>query len=344
MNRALKMVASRNNLSQEEFLEVLQQQGVDYALYRKQIHDELLISQLRQREVDSRISISEQDVELFIAGQSKGGGREYHLRQILVSISPDADPAERRLARTKAEALLERLKQGESFIELATAESDGQQALKGGDLDWIEHDLLPTVFSDSIPNLEPGSVSAILPSASGFHIVRVDDVRDGGQRLMAREVHARHILLQPNEIRDEIETETLIRELYEQLKQGADFAALAKEHSDDPGSVNQGGDLGWQQVSAFEPRFSDRIQALDDNTASEPFLGQYGWHIAEVMGWRERDTTESQKRNAARDALMRKRVRDEYDIWLRKLRAEAYVEYRLDETEASTAGSPADPS
>ena len=169
-------------------------------------------------------------------------------------------------------------------------------------------------------------------------------MRDGGQRLVAREVHARHILLQPNEIRDDIETEALIHDLYEQLKKGADFTALAKEHSDDPGSVNQGGDLGWQQVSAFEPRFSDRIQALEENLPSEPFQGQFGWHIAEVLGWRERDTTELQKRNAARDALMRRRIREEYDVWLRKLRAEAYVEYRLEGSEAAATGKPADPS
>ncbi len=330
LNRALEMVASRNNMSTSEFLEVLEQQGVDYKLYRKQMHDELLTTRLRQREVDSRISITEQDIDLFLAAQSKGSGREYRLRQILVSISPDADPSDRRLARAKAEVIRERLAQGEDFIALATAESDGQQALQGGDLGWIEHDLLPTVFSDSIPNMEAGEVSEVLPSASGFHIVRVDEIRDAGKRLMAREVNARHILLQANEIRDEGATEALIQDLYIQLQNGADFAELAKEYSDDPGSVNQGGDLGWQQPASFEPRFSDRIQALDDNEISEPFRSQFGWHIAQVLGWRERDTTELQKRNAAREAIMRSRVMDEYDQWLRKLRAEAYVEYRLD--------------
>lgn len=329
LNRALEMVARRNKLSVNEFIDAIKRQGIDFNLYRKQMRDELLTTRLRQREVDSRISISEQDIDLFLAAQSKGDGREYHLRQILISVSPDADPAERRLARAKAEVIVERLRDGEDFIDLAVAESDGQQALKGGDLGWIEQNLLPTIFADSIPELEAGQISAVLPSSSGFHIVRLDEVRDGGKRLVAREVKARHILLQANEVRDEDATEALINDLYRQLNAGSDFTALAREYSDDPGSANQGGDLGWQEPGSFEPRFSDRIQNLDVGKFSEPFRSQFGWHIAQVLEWRERDRTEQQRRNAARDALMRRRVMDEYDLWLRKLRAEAYVEYRL---------------
>lgn len=340
LNRSLEMVASRNQLSVPDFIEALQRQGVDYKLYRKQMRDELLTTRLRQREVDSRISITDQDIDLFIAAQSKGGGKEYRLRQILISVSPDADPTDRRLARARAEVILERLNQGEAFIDLAVAESDGQQALKGGDLGWIEHDLLPTIFADSVPALEPGGVSAILPSASGFHIVKLEDLRVGGQRLMAREVHARHILLQANEVRDETETEALAQMLYKQIQEGADFTELAREHSDDPGSANQGGDLGWQDPSGFEPRFRDRIKTLEPGQLSDPFRSQFGWHIAEVMEWRERDRTEQQRRGAAREALMRRRVMDEYDLWLRKLRAEAYVEYRLQPGDSDTANDP----
>lgn len=329
INRAVEMVAGRNQLSVPEFLDALERQGMDYKQYRKQLRDELLITRLRQREVDSRISITDQDIDLFLAAQSKGGGREYHLRQILVSVDPDADPTERRLARAEAEVIAERLRDGEDFIDLAVAESDGQQALKGGDLGWIQHDLLPTVFAEEIPELEPGQISPVLPSSSGFHIVRLDEQRDAGERLVAREVHARHILLQTNEVRDELATEALINDLYAQIRDGADFAALAKEYSDDPGSANQGGDLGWQNPAGFEPRFSTRVRELDENNPSEPFRTDFGWHITEVLGWRERDRTEEQRRNAARDALMRRRVMEEYDIWLRKLKAEAYVEYRL---------------
>ncbi|MDX1496218.1 MAG: peptidylprolyl isomerase [Salinisphaeraceae bacterium] len=329
LNNALEMVAARNNMSVPEFREALARQGVDYEQYRKQMREDLLINSLRQREVDRRISISEQDIDLFLTAQSQGSGREYKLRQILISVPPDVDPADRRLAQAKAEVIRERIEQGEDFTELAIAESDGQQALEGGDLGWIQHDLLPTMFSEQIPNMEPGEVSPILPSGSGFHIVRLDDIRTAGKRQIAREVHARHILLQPNAIRDEAATEALALDIYAQLQQGADFTELAAQHSDDPGSANQGGDLGWKDPASFEPRFSSRIQAMDPKQPSEPFQTQFGWHIAEVLEWRERDTTELQKRNAARQALMQQRVREEYDLWLRKLQAEAYVEYRL---------------
>ncbi|MGB1581119.1 MAG: peptidylprolyl isomerase [Nevskiales bacterium] len=329
LNNALEMVSARNNMSVPEFREAMRRQGVDYDQYRKQMREDLLINRLRQREVDRRISISEQDIDLFLAAQSQGSGREYKLRQILISIPPDVDPTQRRLAQAKAEVIKERLQQGEDFTELAIAESDGQQALEGGDLGWIQHDLLPTVFSEQIPKMAAGEVSAILPSGSGFHIVRLDEIRTAGKRQIAREVHARHILLQANAIRDEAATEALALDLYSQLQKGADFSDLAAQHSDDPGSANQGGDLGWKDPASFEPRFSSRIQAMDAKQPSEPFQTQFGWHIAEVLEWRERDTTELQKRNAARQALMQQRVREEYDLWLRKLQAEAYVEYRL---------------
>lgn len=329
INRALEMVAARNKLNQDEFRRALDNEGIDYNFYRQQLRDELLINRLRQREVDSRVTVTDRDVDLFLQAQTRESGQQYRIRQILIAVPPKADPETRQSAREKAESLLKELNKGADFPSLAQKESDGQQALEGGDLGWFEGHLLPTIFADTVPSLEPGELGQLLTSDSGFHIVKLEDVRAAGKRLIEREVHARHILLRPNEIRSPEETESLIKSLHKRLKDGDDFSVLAREYSDDPGSASEGGDLNWQPAENFEPRFSEEIQAIEAGELSEPFRSSFGWHIAEVIDWRERDTTNEQLRARARNLLRQRRTSEEYDRWLRRLRGDAYVEYRL---------------
>lgn len=328
INNALEMIASRNNLDAESFRKALANEGIDYNFYRQQLSDELLINRLRQKEVDSRVTVTDRDVDLFLQAQDKNSGLQYKLRQILISVPPDSDADTRQMARSKAEALSESLTGGANFVELAQRESDGQQALEGGDLGWIEGHLLPTIFATVVPELQPGEISEIISSDSGLHIVKLEEVRSAGKRSIAREVNARHILLRPNEIRTPEQTEALIREIHAQLLQGATFETLAREHSDDPGSAIEGGNLGWQSPENFEPKFSAEIQALNKDEISAPFRSTFGWHIAQVLDWRERDTTNLQRRSAARNLLRQRRTGEEYDRWLRRLRGDAYVEYR----------------
>lgn len=339
INRALEMIASRNQLDLENFRQALINEGIDYDFYRQQLRDEILINRLKQKEVDSRVSVTDRDVDLFLQAQVKDSGAQYRLRQILIAIPPNSDAQAREAARSKAEALREQLQQGADFIELAQSASDGQQALEGGDLGWIDGHLLPTIFATDIPNMAVGDISPILVSDSGLHIVKLEDSRTAGKRLIAREANVRHILLRPNEIRNPGQTETLIRTLYQQLQDGADFSQLAREHSDDPGSASEGGNLGWQPPENFEPSFRSEIEALDKDGMSEPFRSAFGWHIAQVLGWRERDTTNLQRRAQARNLLRQRRTNEEYDRWLRRLRGDAYVEYRIPTDAQANGGS-----
>ncbi len=329
INHALETLAQRNNMDLPTFREALANEGIDYNFYRQQLRDEILINRLRQREVDSRVTVTDRDVDLLLQAEAKDSGREYRILQILVAVPPNVDPDARQTARKKAERLLGELQEGADFAQMAQKESDGQQALEGGDLGWIEGHLLPTIFADTVPGMKKGDIGPLLTSDSGFHIVKLEDTRTSGKRLVEKEVHARHILLRPNEIRDAEATAALIQDIYRQIQDGTDFAELAREHSDDPGSASEGGDLGWQSPEGFEPNFREKIESLEKQVVSEPFQGMFGWHVAQVLDRRERDITNEQLRARARNHLRQRRTSEEYDRWLRRLRGDAYVEYRI---------------
>ncbi|MGH8529285.1 MAG: peptidylprolyl isomerase [Nevskiales bacterium] len=332
VNQALGGIAERNQLSLDQLPSALAQDGIDYAAYREQIRNEILLSRLRQKEVESRISVSEQDVALMLEseGQQPVQQREYQLRHILIAVPTGASAQQLEQARAEAVGVLRKLEQGANFAELAIASSDGQQAVEGGDLGWIASDVLPTAFAETVPRLKPGQTSPVLEGGNAFHIVRLEAVRDANPRPQAQQVRARHILLRPNDKRDAEQTAARIRELHQRLAEGADFSQLAEQHSDDPGSRKQGGDLGWQAPSSFDPDFRAQLEKLEVKQLSAPFQTGYGWHIAQLLERRDAaGGADSERREAAYAALRRRRVNEEYDIWLRRLRDEAYVEIRL---------------
>ncbi len=331
INQALESIAARNQLRIEQLPGALAQDGIDYAAYREQLRNEILMSRLRQREVDSRVSVSEEDVTLFLESERRNPAlaREYRLRHILIAVSPGASKAQVEESRREAERIRRKLEQGANFAELAIAHSDGQQAVEGGDLGWIEGELLPTAFADTVPLLKPGQTSAVLDSGGAFHIVRLEATRDATAPAQAQEVRARHILLRPDNKRSAKQTAARIRELHQRLVNGEEFAPLAEQHSDDPGSRKQGGDLGWQAPANFDPDFRSQIEALAVNQISAPFQTGYGWHIAQLLERRAAGTDADARRQAAYAALRQRRINEEYEVWLRRLRDEAYVEIRL---------------
>ena len=329
LNEVLNSLAAQNKMTLSQFAEAVKKEGMDYLALREQVRDEIVINRLRQREIDQRVLVTDQDVDLFLSNQGRLDQAEYRVSHILVAV-PDGASSETRIkARAKAEALRERLQAGEDFAQVAIANSDGQQALAGGDLDWRSGSNLPELFANAVAKLKPGELSPVLENASGFHLLKLTDQRGGEERKTTVETRAQHILLQPNALRDEEQTKAQARELHARIAKGEDLGELAKKLSDDTGSKNAGGDLGWQPSGVFAPEFEKAIASLQPGQVTQPFRTAFGWHIARVVERRSRDTTDQTRRARARAAIQNRKAAEEYDMWLRRLRAEAYVEYRL---------------
>ncbi len=328
LNEVLTGIARQNKMTLAQFAEALRSDGSDYLAIREQIRDEVLITRLRQREVDNRVVVTDQDIDLFLANQPEADETEYRLSHILVTIPDGASPEQRTQAHKKADELAARVKKGEDFAALAAANSDGQQALQGGDLDWRKGDALPLLFLQSARKLKNGESSPVLETAGGYHIIKLVDTRIGSEAKTVNETHARHILIQANALRTEDQARLQARELHDRLAKGEDFAKLASEFSDDTGSKGGGGDLGWQPPGVFVKEFQAALDALKIDELGEPVRTQFGWHIPQVLERRTRDITVESQRARARGAIQNRKAADEYETWLRRLRAEAYVEFR----------------
>ncbi|MGQ0698258.1 MAG: peptidylprolyl isomerase [Panacagrimonas sp.] len=341
LNEVITGIAQQNKMNLAQFAEAIKDDGGDFLAIREQVRDEVTINRLRQREVDSRVVVTEQDINLFLAGQPEEDDTEYRLSHILVAIPDGATPEQREAAHKKADGLRQQLVDGGDFAALAVSSSDGQQSLQGGDLDWRKADVLPLIFLQAARKLKPGDNSPVLETAGGYHIIRLVETRNSEERKTVVETQSRHILLQANAIRTEDQARLQARDLHQQLsKEGVKeetFAKLAGEFSDDPGSKANGGDLGWQPPGLFAPEFQQELDALQPGQMSAPFRTQFGWHIAQVMDRRDRDITDESRRARARGAIRNRKAAEEYDTWLRRLRAEAYVEVRGIQTAAPAA-------
>ncbi|MGH8480954.1 MAG: peptidylprolyl isomerase [Nevskiaceae bacterium] len=332
LNEVLSGIAAQNKMTLAEFAVAVRKEGLDYLALREQIRDEVVVQRLRAREIEHRVLVTDQDISLFLANQAQLDKSEYRLSHILVAV-PDGAPSEvRARARAKAEGLLKRLQAGEDFAQLAIANSDGQQALAGGDLDWRPGVALPELFASAVQTLKGGELAPLLENASGFHLLKLTDLRGGPERKSITETRARHVLLTTTALRDEEQTKQEARRIHERVKQGEDLGEIAKQVSDDTGSKAAGGDLGWQPAGVFAPEFEKAIDALQPGQVSAPFRSPFGWHVAKVMERRTRDATDETRRARARAAIQNRKAAEEYDMWLRRLRAEAYVEIRLDKS------------
>ncbi|HSW12390.1 MAG TPA: peptidylprolyl isomerase, partial [Solimonas sp.] len=292
LNEVLTGIAQKNGLSLSEFATALRKDGMDYLAVREQVRDEVLIQRLRSKEVESRVAVTDQDVDLFLQQQGGNDSIEYRLSHILVAVPEGAGAELRDASRTKANELAKRIKAGEDFAQLAIASSDGQQALQGGDLDWRRAADLPALFAGNAAKLSANQVSEVLETGSGFHIIKLVGTRGGDERKTVTETRARHILIQQNTLRTDEQARLTARDIYNRLQAGEDFTKLAKEYSDDGGSKNSGGDLGFQPPGVFVPEFQIRLDQLKAGEISPPFRTQFGWHIASLTDRRTRDTTE----------------------------------------------------
>jgi peptidyl-prolyl cis-trans isomerase SurA len=332
LNRQIADIARQNNLTLREFRDILERDGFVFATFREEIRKELIKTRVQQRQIQDRVQVTDRDIDNFLATRDKQGGEdpEYRLGHILVAVPDGASPEELAEAKDEAEDIIARLQAGANFGRTAAAESDGQQALEGGDLGWRKGGELPTLFEEVAPKLEKGEVSDVIRSSSGFHIIKLIDVR-GADRHVINQTHARHILVKTNEVLNANAARSRLRVLRARILNGADFTELARASSDDPGSAVKGGDLGWLSPGDTIPPFEKTMNSLEVDEISEPFETQFGWHIVQVLGRRDRDSTEEVRRAKAAEALQKRKVDEELQSWFRQIRDEAYIEYRLDE-------------
>jgi peptidyl-prolyl cis-trans isomerase SurA len=331
LNRTISNIAAENQVSLEEFRKILEQDGYSYEKFREDIRGEILISRLRQRQVDNRVTVTEREVDNFLATQQHQAEAEteYHLRHILIAL-PDS-PSARQLQETQelAQKVWNDLKAGGDFAQLAATYSDGPQALDGGDLGWRKAGQVPTLFADFVAGMQKGDISELIRSPGGFHIIKLDDVRDS-QKVVVTQTHSRHILIRTDELVKTEDARQRLEQLRLRIEGGDDFAEVAKGNSHDSVSAAEGGDLGWTSPGDLDPDFEQVMNSLKLGEVSQPFQTQYGWHIVQVLERREHDSTEDVKRARAREAIRARKLDEARDIWLREMRDEAYVEYRLD--------------
>ncbi|MDX1692615.1 MAG: peptidylprolyl isomerase [Ketobacteraceae bacterium] len=333
INETIKNIARQNNMTGDEFRKALEEEGVSFRELRDQIKREMTITQLRQRRVANRIQVSDKDIENFLNSDlgKTNLAPDYRLGHILIAVPQSASPAEKDAAEAEAYNLYEKLRKGADFAEMAVNHSSGQNALQGGDLGWRKAAQLPTLFADTVLDMSEGEVAKPIRSPSGFHIIKVTDVR-GGTEHVIEQTEVQHILIKPNEIRSSADAKDLITDIRERIASGKDsFDDMAKTYSDDPGSALDGGKLGWVNPGSMVPEFEAQMASTPEGELSPAFQTQYGWHILEVTGRRTQDMSEEIRRNRAREMIRRRKFDEELDTWLREIRQNAYVELRLNE-------------
>jgi peptidyl-prolyl cis-trans isomerase SurA len=331
LDQALQRIAANNHLTLAQFRVALEKDGIAFASFREEIRAEMTIARLREREVDSRIFISEGEIDNYLAGEAgQAGGEEYQMAHILLRAPESASPEQIQQLRAKSDQIVERLRQGENFAQLAAAYSDAPDGLRGGDLGWRSLNRLPTMFAEVAAKLQVGEVSPVMRSSNGFHLVKLLGKRGGGALPAVQQTRARHILIKVNEVVSEPEARHTVETLHERIKHGENFADLARLFSQD-GSASKGGDLGWIYAGDTVPEFEGAMNQLAPGELSEPVKSPFGFHLIEVTERRVQDVSSDRQRTAARQVL-RERKRDEaYQDWLRQMRDRAYVELRLEE-------------
>ena len=331
LNQAIERVAQQNDVRLEDMPALLAKDGINYADFRRDLRDEITLEQLRRIDVGQRINVSPREIEQCIADLEDNVvvNSDYSLSHILVSL-PEAASAEHiEEVRAKLDDIYQQIMDGADFRAMAIRYSEGPTALEGGALGWMPGEQVPTLFIDVIATLEAGEISKPFRSASSFHLVKVNELRSALQRSEINQVKARHILVTPNEIIDDATAQQRLDDALTRIKDGEDFAELAKLLSDDPGSAVVGGDLGWAEAGSFVPEFEAMLNSMAIGGISEPFRSPFGWHIIEVLDRRVYDNTEDEKQRHCDLRIRNDKMEEETQLWMRRLRDEAYVDKRI---------------
>ena len=331
LDQAIGRIAAGNKMSVPQFRAALEKDGVQYASFREEIRNEMIAVRLREREVDSKLIISEGEIDNYLANQAAtGSGEEYQLAHILLRAPESASPEQLQKLRQRGEQALKRAQAGENFAELTAAFSDAPDALQGGDLGFRPLSRLPSLYSEVAGRLQAGEVSELLRSSAGFHIVKLVAKRGGGAVASVQQTKARHILIRVNEVVSEAEARRKLEGVRERITNGVDFAEQARLYSQD-GSAAKGGDLGWLNPGDTVPEFEQAMNALKLDEVSPVVQSPFGMHLIQVQERREKDVSADRQRAVARQAIRERKLDEAYQDWLRQLRDRTYVENRLDD-------------
>lgn len=329
LNNSASDIAQRNNMSLQQFREELQRQGISYKSFLDNMRNEIIINQLRGREIGGRIKVTDREVDHYMETQgqiSNDAAVQYHLGHILIAIKEAASASEIKKAQNKADKLVNNLRAGQDFTQAAISESEDDNALKGGDLGWRTINDIPTLFTDNVNKMKLNDVSDPIRSPSGFHIIKMLDIKGLSNDHMITKTKVRHILVKTNELIDDDEAKKRLLALKARIIDGDDFASLARAHSDDKGSAIKGGSLDWVGPDDLVKPFEEAMGKLEINQISEPVQTQFGWHLIQVLDRKNKDDSLEHKRNNVRDAIRKRKIEEETELWMRRLRDEAYVE------------------
>lgn len=330
LDKALARIAQQNNFpSLAEFRAKIVKDGVDFKKFREEIRNEITFSRLREREVESKLVISENEIDNFLLTQQKQSGKseEIELAHILVQVPEQASADKIQASKQRATQAWTQLKGGAQFAQVAAGFSDAADGLQGGSLGWRTIDRLPSIFREALKNMQPGEMSAVLRSPNAFHIIKLVNKRNKDAPVVITQTHARHILIKTSEYTSENEAKNRLQEIKRRIEGGADFAAQAKLYSED-GSAIQGGDLGWMSPGVFVAEFERAMNALKVKQLSNLVQTEFGWHLIQVLERRDADVSVEQKRQQANMAIRSFKSDEAYQEWLRQLRDRAFIEYR----------------
>jgi peptidyl-prolyl cis-trans isomerase SurA len=333
LDRTIGRIAEGNNLSLTQFRTTLEKDRIAFDKFREDVRTEIILSRLREREVDNKITVAESEIDNFLADQgdaAKGAPVEYNVAHILLRVPEQARPDQLEQQRGRALEVVKRLRSGADFAQIAAVYSDAPDALRGGAMGWRAQDRLPELFVEALAKLQPGDVSDVLRSPAGFHVLKLIDRRGAAALRDVEQMHIRHILVRTNELVSEADARRKLVQLRERIANGADFGELARLHSDDA-SASRGGDLGWIFPGDTVPEFERAFMHLKDGEVSEPVKTPFGWHLIQVLERRTADASAERKRLDARKVLRERKSDEAYQEWLRQVRDRAYVEYRLED-------------
>ncbi len=328
LNAAVQRIAAQNRMTLEQFRQALEQHGQSYDAMREQVRREMIIQRVQAGNVNQRIQISDEEVGNFMATQQGQAlsDSEYHLIHALLPLAPDASDSDVASATAQVDAVMKRIRAGEPFAQAVSA-STSPYAFSGGDLGWRKVEDLPSLFTDIVPKLAPGQTADPIRSENGLHLLFLAEVRGGANQIVTQ-TKARHILIKPSEIMTDDQARDLAASLRARAVAGEDFADLARQYSQDIGSAQEGGDLGWTMPGQMVPAFEAAMASTAVDQISEPVKTQFGWHIVKVEGRREQDMKDEANRTKAMDYVHNRKYQEELDAWLRQIRDEAFVDIK----------------
>jgi peptidyl-prolyl cis-trans isomerase SurA len=332
LQRSIERIAQENKVSSEAFRKMLEADGIDFNRFREELRNEILIARLKEREVDSKILITDAEIENYLKNQQSQGGKddEYSLSHILILVPEQASPEQIQTKRVIADKALDQLRGGADFRQVSAGVSDAQNALDGGPLGWRPAARLPQIFVESVKIMKVGDVSPVLRSANGFHIIKLTDKRGNETPVIIPQTHARHILIRLNEVVSEAEAKQRLTNLKERIENGTSFVELARLQSEDA-SASRGGDLGWLSPGDTVPEFERAMNGLEPGQVSDPVQSPFGWHLIQVVERRSEDMSKERQRVIARQSIRTRKADDAYQEWVRQQRDRAYVELRLED-------------